>query len=201
MKPIDFVNNPAAVLITRYCVLLQVEKEVPRLIQQAYVGKGTGLFAKQEKANWREAEARLRTALNDFVQNAKYTYKGRLFAHDALQGLRLMDFCDQVFDVVVMNPPFGALAANTKGELAKAYPRSKNDLLAIFVERGLELLRKGGRIGAITSRTCFFLSSFQKWREQVVLGIGKPEVMADLGHGVMDDAMVEAAAYVLEKQK
>jgi hypothetical protein len=24
--------------------------------------------------------------------------------------------------------------------------------------------------------------------------------MADLGHGVMDDAMVEAAAYVLEKQ-
>ena len=68
-------------------VLLQVEKEVPRLIQQAYVGKGTGLFAKQEKANWSEAEARLRTALNDFVQTAKYTYKGRLFAHDALQGL------------------------------------------------------------------------------------------------------------------
>jgi len=33
-----------------------------------------------------------------------------------------------------------------------------------------------------------------------VLGISKPEVMADLGHGVMDDAMVEAAAYVLEKQ-
>lgn len=45
------------------------------------------------------------------------------------------------------------------------------------------------------------LSSFQKWREQVVLGIAKPEVMADLGYGVMDDAMVEAAAYVaLEKQ-
>lgn len=34
----------------------------------------------------------------------------------------------------------------------------------------------------------------------VVLGIAKPEVMADLGYGVMDDAMVEAAAYVLEKQ-
>ncbi|MNR45062.1 hypothetical protein D3C85_1638730 [compost metagenome] len=102
---------------------------------------------------------------------------------------------------MVMNPPFGALASGTKDQLAKAYPRSKNDLLAIFVERGLEMLRSGGRIGAITSRTCFFLSSFQKWREQVVLGIAKPEVMADLGHGVMDDAMVEAAAYVLEKQR
>ncbi len=81
----------------------------------------------------------------------------------------------------------------------KAYPRSKNDLLAIFVERGLQLLHTGGRIGAITSRTCFFLSSFQKWREQVVLGVATPEVMADLGYGVMDDAMVEAAAYCLMK--
>jgi hypothetical protein len=68
------------------------------------------------------------------------------------------------------------------------------------VERGLELLRAGGRLGAITSRTCFFLSSFQKWRDEVVLGVGHPEVMADLGLGVMDDALVEAAAYVLEKQ-
>ena len=59
----------------------------------------------------------------------------------------------------------------------------------------------GGRLGAITSRTCFFLSSYQKWREEVVLDIGKPEVFADLGHGVMDDAMVEASAYVLEKTK
>ena len=179
---------------------MQVEKEVPKLIQQVFLGKGTGLFAKQEAANWIDAEARLRKALADFVQSAKYTYTGRLFAHDALQGLRLMDLCNEVFDVVVMNPPFGALATNTKDQLAKTYPRSKNDLLAIFVERGLELLRTGGRIGAITSRTCFFLSSYQKWREEVVLGIAKPEVMADLGHGVMDDAMVEAAAYVLVKQ-
>ncbi len=84
--------------------------------------------------------------------------------------------------------------------LAKAYPRGKNDLLAIFVERGLELLRVGGKLGAITSRACFYLSDYKKWREQVALGIGKPEVVADLGLGVMDDAMVEAAAYVLEKQ-
>ena len=34
----------------------------------------------------------------------------------------------------------------------------------------------------------------------MVLRIARPEVMADLGFGVMDDAAVEAAAYVLEKQ-
>ena len=180
-------------------VLLQVERELPHLIRQVYVGKGTGLFAEQEQETWRQAETRLRAALIDFIRAAKSTYQGRLFAQDALQGLRLIDLCREVFDVVVMNPPFGALSNGVKDQLAKAYPRSKNDLLAIFVERGLELLRSGGRIGAITSRTCFFLSSFQKWREEIVLGIAVPEVMADLGHGVMDDAMVEAAAYGLVK--
>lgn len=181
-------------------VLLQVERELPSLIRQVYVGKGTGLFAQEERADWLAAEARLRKALTDFARAAKSTYQGRLFAQDALQGLRLIDLCREVFDVVVMNPPFGALAANTKDQLVKAYPRSKSDLLAIMVERGLELLRVGGRIGAITSRTCFFLSSFQMWREEIVLGMARPDIMADLGNGVMDDAMVEAAAYVLEKR-
>jgi hypothetical protein len=180
-------------------VLLQVERELPHLIRQVYVGKGTGLFAEQEQENWQQAEERLREALTEFALAAKSTYQGRLFAQDALQGLRLIDLCREVFDVVVMNPPFGALAANTKSQLAKAYPRSKNDLLAVFVERGLQLLRPGGHVGAITSRTCFFLSSFTRWREEVVLATSRPLCVADLGLGVMDDALVEAAAYVLEK--
>ena len=69
----------------------------------------------------------------------------------------------------------------------------------MFVERGVELLRTGGRLGAITSRTGFFLSSYQRWREEIILGMTRPEAMADLGFGVMDDAMVEAIAYVLER--
>lgn len=181
-------------------VLLQVERELPQLIEKVY-GKNTDLFDDRKKGKtWTHIESDLRSALTEFAQAAKSTYQGRLYAQDALQGLRLIDLCREVFDVVVMNPPFGALASGTKDQLVKAYPHSKNDLLSIMVERGLELLRPGGRIGAITSRTCFFLSSFQKWREHVVLGIARPEVLADLGHGVMDDAMVEAAAYVLEKQ-
>ncbi len=180
-------------------VLLQVEKELPALVRAVF-GEHGELFREEDMAQWQKAEARLQEALTEFARAARSTYQGRLFAEDALQGLRMIDHCREVFDVVVMNPPFGALAANTKTSLAKAYPGSKNDLLAIFVERGLEMMRTGSRLGAITSRTCFFLTSFQKWREDVVLGKAEPEVMADLGHGVMDDAMVEAAAYVLEKQ-
>lgn len=178
--------------------MLKVETELPRLIKKIYGGHGD-LFKVEDAKMWSSAENRLRKALSDFSISALSSYQGHLYAEDALQDLRLIDLCNEKFDVVLMNPPFGALAANSKAELANAYPCSKNDLLAIFVERGLDLLRTGGRIGAITSRTCFFLSSFQKWREEVVLGTGKPEIMADLGYGVMDDAMVEAAAYVLIK--
>jgi hypothetical protein len=181
-------------------VLLQVERELPKLIEKVY-GKNTDIFNDRQKAKtWAQIESDLHSSLNDFAHAAKSTYQGRLFAQDAMQGLRLVDLCREKFDVVVMNPPFGAIAVSTKEQLAKAFPRSKNDLLAIFVERGLELLRTGGRIGAITSRACFYLSDYRKWREEIVLGIGKPECVADLGLGVMDDAMVESAAYALEKR-
>ena len=180
-------------------VLLRVEQELPLLVREVY-GEHGPMFQESDLEVWKKAEVRLRSALTDFTNAATATFQARLFVQDALQVLRLVDISGETFDVIVMNPPFGALSLGVKDLLSKAYPRSKNDLLAIFVERALQLLRAGGRVGAITSRTCFFLSSFQQWREEVVLGIASPEVMADLGHGVMDDAMVEAAAYVLKKR-
>jgi len=179
-------------------VLLQVEKELPALVRAVF-GEHGDLFREEDMAQWQKAEVRLRDALIEFASAARSTYQGRLFAEDALQGLRMIDHCREVFDVVVMNPPFGALTDDTKTLLGKVYPESKNDLMTIFVHRGLGLMRAGARLGAITSRTCFFLSSYQKWREEVVLGLARPEVVADLGLGVMDEAMVEAAAYVLER--
>ena len=98
-----------------------------------------------------------------------------------------------------MNPPFGESSKPAKGLIEKQYPRTKNDVYAAFVEQGLNRLNGGGLLGAITSRTGFFLSSFQKWREEVLLGIANPTVFADLGYGVLDTAMVETAAYCLRK--
>jgi hypothetical protein len=91
-------------------------------------------------------------------------------------------------------------STRSKDYIAKTFPRSKNDLLAACVERGVGWLHPGGLLGAITSRTAFFLTGFCNWRQGVVLSDAEPVVMADLGHGVMDAAMVEAAAYVLEKR-
>ena len=179
-------------------VLLQVEKELPALVR-AVLGEHGDLFREEDMAQWQRAEARLREALTDFARAARATYQGRLFAEDALQGLRMIDHCREVFDVVVMNPPFGGLSLSVKDYLIKRYPNSKNDLLAIFVERSFQMMRSKAMLGAITSRTCFFLKRFAPWREKVVLGSATPFVFSDLGVGVMDDAAVEAAAYVLEK--
>lgn len=148
-----------------------------------------------------EAEARIADALRTFAETAtgSASVRRRLFAGDAAQGVALIDLVRTQFDVVLMNPPFGACSLGAKAEFEKSYPRTKNDVYAAFVERGIELLHSHGFLGAITSRTGFFLSSFQKWREEILLKGAPPVVFADLGYGVLDSAMVEVAAYCLEK--
>jgi hypothetical protein len=148
-----------------------------------------------------EAEARIIDALRAFADTATggANVRRRLFAGDAAQGVALIDLTRTRFDVVLMNPPFGACSLVAKKEFEKSYPRTKNDVFAAFVERGVELLHPHGLLGAITSRTGFFLSSFQKWREEILLKEAPPVVFADLGYGVLDSAMVEVAAYCLEK--
>lgn len=150
---------------------------------------------------WDHAEGLVLAALQRYAERAEdgLGYRRRLFADDAAAGFAFIDVCLRHYDVVLMNPPFGAASKGWKAAFERAYPRTKNDLYAAFVERGLALLHAGGMLGAITSRTGFFLTSFQKWREEILLKEARPTVVADLGYGVLDTAMVETAAYVLEK--
>jgi hypothetical protein len=148
-----------------------------------------------------EAEARIVDALREFAEASlgSSTIRRRLFVGDAAQGIALIELLRTRFDVILMNPPFGAVSLVAKAEFETAYPSTRIDIYAAFVERGVGLLLKDGVLGAITSRTGFFLSSFQKWREEILLKEAPPVVFADLGFGVMDSAMVEAAAYCLIK--
>lgn len=156
-----------------------------------------------DQAFWENAESRVVTALREFARQAtqETLTLRRLFTNDALQGMAFIDLLRQPFDVVLMNPPFGAASADSKAYIVEHYPRTKQDLYAAFVERGLELLRPQGYLGAITSRTGFFLSSFQKWREEILLTEAHFIAMADLGYGVLDTAMVETAAYVVQRKE
>lgn len=170
-------------------LLLRIETLIGRSPKQ---GQTADLFA--------PSEDRIRAALAQFTaeEGHRTSTRKRLFADDAAQGVGLLSIAEKKFDVVVMNPPFGAGSTRAKKDFEKTYPRTKNDVYAAFVERGIELLAVRGRVGAITSRTGFFLSTFQKWREDVLLRRAPPVLFADLGVGVLDSAMVETAAYCLE---
>jgi hypothetical protein len=134
-----------------------------------------------------EAESRLLDALVWYATEVAGAAgaRRRLFADDSAHGVALLELLRERFDLVLMNPPFGAGSLKAKRVFDSSYPRTKNDVYAAFVERGIELLEPRGMLGAITSRTGFFLSSFQKWREEVILDEAPPLVFADLGQGVL----------------
>ncbi|MEI6179824.1 MAG: hypothetical protein WCP31_03650, partial [Chloroflexales bacterium] len=208
--------------------LLKIEQEIAGVVETARLRYEQALLQQRKQANylpgfaperdttlfdlldlpkpeefWQQAEGRIYAALRAYAEDAEdggiRCYRRRLFADDAAQGFAFIDLCRRRYDVVLMNPPFGAASAGWKPRFEQAYLRTKNDLYAAFVERGVEVLHPHGTLGAITSRTGFFLTSFQKWREEILLHEAPPTVFADLGAGVLDAAMVETAAYVLKK--
>ncbi len=160
----------------------------------------------REESFWDGVEQDVLRALENYARTAleadttvQRVVTRQLFSHDAIQGFAFVDLLQRPFDVVLMNPPFGTSSLNSKEYIIRSYPRTKNDLYAAFVERGLELLQKDGMLGAITNRTGFFLKSFQQWREDILLKESNVTALVDLGYGVLDTAMVETAAYILQK--
>lgn len=154
------------------------------------------------EAFFAEAEKRVLDALAAYATRASNgaRVRRRLFVEDAVQGFEFVELAMQEYDIVLMNPPFGAgVGGAAKTYIERTYLRSKNDLYAAFVDRWSGKLVDGGRLGAITSRTGFFLTSFERWRNQVLLSEARPSAVADLGYGVLDTAMVETAAYILER--
>lgn len=149
---------------------------------------------------WAKAEDLILAALKSYAEQAEsgHAVRRRLFAEDAARGFAFIDLCRRRYDVVVMNPPFGEFASDVRSWAKSVWSRTNNDIYAAFVERGILMLRSHSYLGAITPRTGFFLSSFQKWREEILLQEAPPVVFADLGYGVMDASMVEAAAYCLK---
>jgi len=87
---------------------------------------------------WEEAEERLREALQSYAESTVGPNMPlrRLFAEDAAQGFGFFDVCRERFDVVLMNPPFGETSKPSKAYIEQAYPRSKHDVYAAFMERG-----------------------------------------------------------------
>jgi len=121
----------------------------------------------------------------------------RLFAQDTARGLKLLQILSRQYDVVVMNPPYGAFIPKVKDIVKKAYPLTANDIYAAFIDRATQLTEPDGYIGALVSATFVNLTTFEKLRTEILLKRNPLIVMLDLGFGILDDATVEASAIVL----
>ncbi len=145
-----------------------------------------------------ELEADLLGVLRHIADATTATPAERLLAAEADDAIHLVQALQRRYDAVFMNPPFGEPVADTKRYLRAEYPAAPSSLFleSCFVLRGLELANPSGYVGAITSRSGLFLSTYERWRESALLN-GRLRTLLDLGFGVMEQAMVEAAAYVV----
>jgi type I restriction-modification system DNA methylase subunit len=101
----------------------------------------------------------------------------------------------KVYDAVVANPPYmggKGMNAELKAFAQKAFPDSKSDLFAMFMERGFSLLTDTGFNAQVTMQSWMFLSSYQSMREKLI-SQSTLDCMVHMGNGVMGIAFGTAA--------
>ncbi len=181
--------------------LLRIEERIEGEIRASIAGTSHGhLAAAVTSEQIAHHQNELLAALEAVADATTATPAERLLAAEASDAVRFVTALLRRYDAVLQNPPFGEPVPETKPYLKATYPwmpARTCDLLAAFVGRGVELCQPGaGYVGAITSRVGMFLSTFEAWRRDLFLS-HKLAALADLGYGVMEQALVEAAAYVI----
>ena len=145
----------------------------------------------------RQLEAELLRAIEEAAARVTEEPGDRIFAEDTARGLMLLQVLSRTYDVVVMNPPYGAFVPAVTRFVKAAYPLTSNDIYAAFIDRATQLTEPEGYVGALVSATFVNLKSFEKLRTEILLKRNPLVTMLDLGFGILDDATVEAAAIVL----
>ncbi|MBS3964850.1 MAG: BREX-1 system adenine-specific DNA-methyltransferase PglX [Methylomonas sp.] len=106
------------------------------------------------------------------------------------------------YDAVVANPPYmGSKGMNSEvKQFSKSrFSDSKNDLFAIFIERGFDLCKSFGFHAMVTMQSWLFLTSFASMRARI-LKEHTIELMLHMGNGVMGIAFGTAATVIFNKK-
>lgn len=104
------------------------------------------------------------------------------------------------FDVVIGNPPYSAKQSTDNKYLTSFYKtvEYKCDLFAFFVERGLHLLKKDGKLGFIIPVSWMTNLYFKKLREHLILTKSLEEINLIDGL-VFEDANIDTNIVILSK--
>ncbi len=165
--------------------LVRVEEEVGALVERErqrydreglqpdFSGDAAG-FGEEVTAEgfWEGLKVEIFEAFDDYARRqAEAGNDESYFVGEAREGLRVLDVMLRHYDVVVANPPYRAKSDVYK-ELAEflndAYPISKYDLYAAFIQRSIEFLKAGGRLGMITQQSFMFISDYKNLRGEIM---------------------------------
>jgi hypothetical protein len=143
------------------------------------------------------AEEEVLKALKGFAENAEGedAFQKLLFAEDTARGFAFIELCRKRYDVIVMNPPFGAGSISTEAYYKDNYTDWGKNILCCFFSRMNHMCNLMGNVGAIFDRTVLIKSSYEDFRKNQL--IGNIKSVADTGWGVLD-ANVETTVFNLE---
>lgn len=148
---------------------------------------------------WQQIEERLLEALRKYSKKAAngLGVQRQLFAEDAMGGFGFIDLMRKRYDVVLMNPPFGAPTPSIEEYITNEFKGASRNLFAAFPIRALDL---SDHIGCITDRAFIMKYSYKSYRD-FLYSINSPKLLADFGWGILDTANVETAAYVINSEE
>lgn len=110
------------------------------------------------------------------------------------------------YEISIMNPPYmGSKGMNTeiKSFAKKAYPNSKSDLFAMFMERIFGLLNKNGYNAQVNMQAWMFINRFEKLRESL-LDTRSILTLAQFGtraFSQISGEVVQTCAWVMKKKQ
>ncbi|MCL4264722.1 MAG: BREX-1 system adenine-specific DNA-methyltransferase PglX [Anaerolineae bacterium] len=153
-----------------------------------------------DAAFWGRAEQRIYDSLEQYAELAEdgNHYRRHLFVRSTARGFAFIDLCRQKYDVILMNPPFGASVDRFVPLLVKHCPYGNKNLASAFIEVLSERLSVNGLIGLVSDKVIFIKSTYASFREHIILNSLEIGPFVELGWGVLD-ANVEVVASILSK--
>jgi hypothetical protein len=154
------------------------------------------LLAGKDQDFFDRAEGLVLAALKDYAEQAVNGegFRRHLFAGDATKGFAFIAISRILYDIVVMNPPFGELSELAQEYLTNRYPLSSNNIATIFVERMTNKLNPLGGLALIIDNSTSIRSSYEDFRKTILYNSVQLYTYASLGWEVLD-ANVEVCAY------
>lgn len=131
---------------------------------------------------------------NGLLEIEKVLPKADIFLQDQL--IRLEKAIKQLlplsrkYHCIVDNPPYmgGGNMNKTLGDFVKVnYPDSKADLMACFMEAGLNMLYPKGFLGMINQQSWMFLGAYKKFRENFIKNLISIDTCIQLGPNVFPE--------------